>query len=519
MNNAKIILATPPTSSQRTAEETLAIEYLAAILRNAGYQTVTIDAWLRGIDCQKTVDLMFENGCPSVICISCYRSNLNQASEMIRSARVRSQNVLTVCGGYGPTFHDAEFLQAGFDVAVRGEAEAFLADLIAKMMSRDSLLSIPGISFVKNGKVVRTKRADPINNLDAIPFPERDEMPHVMRRKNPVHLCTSRGCNGNCSFCSVAAFNHGVIRKRWRSRSISNIVEEMQSVQKRFGTTHFKIVDDSFIEPPRDENWARDFATAVKAAGLNVRFRTQVRADRLTESIVRELASCGWLATGVGVENFSDSALLRMRKPAHAADNIRALELLRRYNVYTQIGLIMFDNMTTMDELLQNYQMLLRHPWVITKGVFTEMFAAEGTAFTRELKGVNLLSGGNTNQNYSYEIQDVQARRVYFMLKAWHKSHVLLYDQVIDPLTAPKIMSESGYKDVHRLCMGLFELDMGFFGKTVSQVAESPSGDVEMTESEIHLVADAHESIREKINNVYAREGLTYDGEFNPFLV
>lgn len=518
MSNTKIVLATPPTSSQRTAEETLALEYLAAVLRNVGYQAIIVDAWLRGISSQKAVDLMFESGDPSIICVSCYRSNLSQASEMIRLARFRSRNVMTVCGGYGPTFHDSEFLREGFDVAVRGEAEALIADLIAKMMSKDSLSTVPGISFVKDGELIRTERAKPIEDLDSLPYPERDEMLHVMRRGNPAHICTSRGCNGNCSFCSIAAFNNGVVSRRWRGRSISNIVEEILGVQERFGISHFKIVDDSFIEPPRDENWVRDFVAAIKAAGLNIRFRTQVRADRLTEPIVKNLVSCGWFATGVGVENFSDSALSRMRKSSRAADNIRALELLRRFNVYTQIGLIMFDDMTTMDELSQNYQVLCRHPWVITKGVFTEMFAAEGTAFTQRLKGADMLRGGGSNQNYSYEIRDTQARRAYFMLKAWHKSHSPLYDQVIDPITAPKIMSERGYEEVHELCMGLLKLDIGFFEKTISHIAKCPSGDMEMTGSEIRLAANAYARIRERINNIYVREGLTYDGEFNPFL-
>ncbi len=518
MSKPKIVLVTPPTTSQRTAEETLALEYLAAILRNAGYETFIVDAWLRGIDCQRAVGLIFEKGCPSIICMSCYRSNINRASEMIRLAKVMSRNVFTVCGGYGPTFHDVEFLQAGFDVAVRGEAEGILTGLIARMLSGESLLGVPGVSFLENGKIIRTERKESVNDLDSIPFPERDEMPFIVRRKNPVHICTSRGCNGNCSFCSVAAFNQGVMRKRWRGRSINNIVKEIRDIQTRFGTTHFKFVDDSFIEPPRDENWAKDFAAAIKVAELNIRFRTQVRADRLTDSIVESLVCCGWFATGVGVENFSDSALSRMRKPSRSADNIRALSLLRKYNVYTQIGLIMFDNMTTIDELSENYQALLEHPWVIIKGVFTEMFAAEGTAFTQGLKGAHLLSGDDKNQNYGYAIQDAQVRRVYAMLKVWHKSHAPLYDQVIDPLTAPKIMSENGYKEVHGLCINLLALDMKFFGKTLSHVATGIFDDAEMAESEIRLTAGVHASIREKINNVYVREGLTYDGEFNPFL-
>ncbi|MBU0768409.1 MAG: B12-binding domain-containing radical SAM protein [Proteobacteria bacterium] len=517
--SGKVVLATAPTVSQRTAEETLALEYLAAVLRRARYEVVIVDAWLRGIGCREAVNLMYKNGNPSVICVSCYRSNLDQASDMLRDVMGRSKNVHALCGGYGPTFHDVEFLKAGFDIAVRGEAEPIIADLIRAVLSGGRLADISGISFLQDGEVFRTKRTNPVTELDSIPFPERDEMPYVAGRKNPVHICTSRGCNGNCTFCSVAAFNRGIPGRRWRGRTIGNIVEEIRSIHERYGATHFKFVDDSFIEPPRDEKWMRDFADAIRRAGLDIRFRTQVRADRLTEPIVRELKSCGWFATNVGVENFSNSALSRMGKPARVDDNVRAIELLRKHDVYAQIGLIMFDDSTTMRELVENCQALCRHSWVVIKGVFTEMFAAEGTTFTSRLESADLLSGGNANQNYSYQVQDPLARRVHMMLKSWHKAHALLYDQVIDPITAPKVMSDAGYKEVHRLCTELLELDTRFFVKAISQVANVASSDEAFAELEIRSTAGTYAGIRERIDSIYGKEGLVYDGKFNPFLV
>lgn len=517
--NGKIVLATTPTVSHRTAEETLALEYLAAVLRGARYEVVIVDAWLRGIGYREAVDLMYKSGNPAVICASCYRSNLDQARIMLCDARSRSKNVPAVCGGYGPTFHDVEFLKIGFNVVVRGEAELVIADLIKTLLSGGRLADIPGISFVQDGEVFRTKRLSPVIELDSIPFPERDEMPYVVGRKNFVHICTSRGCNSNCTFCSVAAFNRGSPEKRWRGRTINNIVEEIRIIHENYGATHFKFVDDSFIEPPRDEKWARDFADAIRRAGLDIRFRTQVRSDRLTEPIVRELKSCGWFATNVGVENFSNSALARMGKPSRADDNVRAIELLRKHGVYAQIGLIMFDDSTTMRELVENYQALGQYDWVVIKGVFTEMFAAEGTTFTSQLKRADLLSGGNTNQNYSYQVQDSSARRVYMMLKSWHRSHASLYDQVIDPITAPKVVSNVGYEEVHQLCTELLKLDTQFFGKVISQVASVASGDEAFTESEIRSTADVYAGIRERITDLYGKEGLIYDGKFNPFLV
>lgn len=515
----RIVLITPHTISQRTAEETLALGYLTAILRRAGYRVTIIDAWLRGIIRQEIVDLAFEEDNPSIVCLSCYRSNLDQAKEIIESVKIKAKGVPIICGGYGPTFHDAEFLEAGFDVVVRGEAETIFVDLIRTILTKGRLFNIPGISFVVAGKIIRTKRIKGISNLETIPFPARDEMSHVIRRKNPVHICTSRGCNGNCSFCSVIAFNQGVNQKRWRGRPIDNIVTEIQDIYDRFGIDSFKFVDDSFIEPPRDENWIDGFAKAMEKLGLNIRFRTQVRADRLTEPIVRSLKNCGLFAVSVGIENFSNSALLRMRKPARSDDNFRAIELLRKYNVYTQIGLIMFDNLTTMDELIENYNALRRCNWVITKGIFTEMFAAEGTVFTRQLRGANLLVENGSNQNHTYDIRDILVSRAYAMLKSWHKSHALIFDQVIDPITAPKVLSNEGYVSVHKLCSELLRLDTNFFEKTISWVTDKPCcGDAEMVELEIRSATNCYKEIRRKINIIYQREGLIYDGVFNPFL-
>lgn len=515
----RIVLITPYAVSQRTAEETLALGYLAAILRRAGYQADIIDAWVRGIDCKEIADLVFEGGSPSVVCLSCYRSNLDQAEEIIKSIKIRAKEIRTVCGGYGPTFNDAKFLEAGFDVAVRGEAEAIFADLIGAIVAKKELFDIPGISFMAADEIIRTKRVKAVSDLDTIPFPARDEILSVVRRKNPVHICTSRGCNGNCSFCSVAAFSRGVVQKQWRGRSVENIALEIKDIHDRFGINCFKFVDDSFVEPPRDENWINSFAETIEKMGLSIRFRTQVRADRLTEPIVRSLKKCGLFAVGIGIENFSNSALSRMRKVARSDDNFRAIELLRKYDIYTQIGLIMFDNLTTMDELIDNFVALGKYSWVITKGIFTEMFAAEGTAFTQQLRNVNLLKDGGINQNYSYDVRDASASRAYKMLKSWHKSHALIYDQVIDPITAPKVLSNKGYEGVHELCSRLLKLDLSFFEKTISSVTcKSFSGDGDLTESEIRSTADCYEDIRKKINIIYQKEGLIYDGVLNPFL-
>jgi len=517
----KVALLTPPTRSHRTAEETLALGYLGAQLRNSSYEVRIVDGWLEQLNAEEMVDKIAIGGAPAIVGFSCYRSNLEQAKEVLGIVRERFGNIPSLCGGYGPTFHDEEFLTCGFTVAVRGEAENSIADLIDALLKDNDLAVIPGITFRKNGQIVRTERIEPITNLDLINMPARDTISSAINQHNFVHMSTSRGCTANCIFCSIIAFDRGGPRKvRWRQRSIKNIVAEVEALNKAHGVHHFKFVDDSFIEHPRDEHWAEELRDELLTRDLQIKFRTQVRADKLTPRLTRILKEAGWFSTSVGVENASSNALKRMGKSADQAQNLAALGMLEQNEIYVQMGMILFDPYTTMSELWENLTFLKTHPWPINKGVFTEMFAAEGTPFTRLGQKRGFLSDATNTQNYAYSIQDEQSRRMYAILKTWHRSHSTIYDWVIDPLTAPKVLPEDDYREAHALCKELQTLDLRFFERALLHVSDvsSASDDPDLVQESIYTSVPSYLAIENRIGILYARNGLKYEAEPNPFL-
>lgn len=516
-----VALVTPYVISHRTAEETLALGYLAAVLREGGYRVIVVDGWLRGIGPEEMVEYVASISSPDVVCMSCYRSNLEQARHLLRCFEEKFGKIPSICGGYGPTFHDTDFLEAGFLVAVRGEAEHLITSIIKSLINKEDPCGIKGISYKKEGRIVRTEAERPIINLDFIPFPERDEINYLSRRKNPAHVSTSRGCRAHCSFCSVAAFTAiGTKKEKWRGRSIKNIVDELRFLYEQFGITHVKFVDDSFIEPPRNECWADQFASAIAHYNIPLRFRTQVRADRLTLPMVKSLKKCGWFSTSIGIENAAATALGRMCKSATVQNNLNSLKWLHNNDVYVQMGMILFDPFTTMAELEENYYFLKDHDWVITKGIFTEMFAAKGTLFAKQLKRNNLVNAESLYESYRYEIHDPVTRRAYCMLKKWHRSHAQVYDWVIDSLSAPKVLPDIGYKEVHFLCRELLKKDIYFLKLTIDHVCKDSIG-----QEDDALVLDVikensmfYSGIEKVIRAIYFRFGLTYDGTLNPFL-
>ena len=517
--NRRVVMLTPHTLSHRTAEETLALGYLGRILREKGWDTVVIDAWLENLNPSQILERALDGKTPDLLCFSCYRSNLAEAKELLMFFHEKLGNIPSVCGGYGPTFHDEDFLNAGFTVSVRGEAEHIIAELVEALCRRSELGHIPGITFKDDdGKMVRTQKSVPVENLDLLLFPIRDTVESSVKRRNPIHICTSRGCMAHCTFCSVIAFTKDGLGSPWRSRSVENIVDELRSVVENYRVYHFKFVDDSFLEPPRDERWVESFAELLERQSLSIRFRTQVRADRLTPAIVRGLKRAGWFATSVGIENGSARALKRMGKSATVHDNLTALALLKEYGIYVQMGMILFDHMTNIGELEENYNFLTTHDWVVTKGIFTEMFAAQGTPFTRNLLKKDLLKVGLDNQNYSFDVQDSTARRVHHLLKEWHRAHAQTYDWVIDSISAPKVLPDEGYKEVHILCRELLHLDLMFFRTVLDFVKTDQKGDERLLAEEISTHAHQYITIRNATDGIYRTYDLVYDGILNPFL-
>ena len=140
-----------------------------------------------------------------------------------------------------------------------------------------------------------------------------------------------------------------------------------------------------------------------------------------------------------------------MNKSASLEDNKRALDILKKHGIYVQAGFILFDDNTTFEELKENYEFLREYDWIITKGIFSEMFAADGTLYTEKLKKEDKIVKNDVYDNNKYEIVDPKVKLTYNALKKWHKSHMKLYDMIIDPISAPKAIDETGEKSFYDL--------------------------------------------------------------------
>lgn len=520
MKKNKIILVTLAPKTHRTSEENLGIEYLKSSLVEKEFEVEIIDAWLNNLDVdvvytkimQEIKDVLF-------VGISSYMSNTAPTIELIQKLKTTDENIKIVCGGFGPTFYPQQYLKAKSDYIIRGEGEEAICELAHSILNGKEPNNVKNVGYIKDNNIILNYMRCLTDDLDSIPFPSRDTINIVLDKKSSVNMVTARGCSGNCEFCSVISFFRLSNGKVWRTRSIKNIVDEIELLYNN-GATHIKMVDDSFVDGTRDEKWCCEFADEIEKRNIKVKLRGQIRADKVTDSILKDLKRAGFFSFACGIENGSQTALSRMNKKATLEDNKKALELFKKHGYIVQMGYILFDKDTTFKELVENYEFMAKYDFAITKGIFSEMYSAEGTKLNDKLRENNDLEESDfIANNNKYVINDLLVRKIYNSLKLWHKSHSEIYDMTIDPLTAPKSIPETSMEDFYQYIMLLKKKDLEIFKNVLMMLKEYPDANVyDYIRHSIDNSLDEYQDIETHVKKLYKKNNLVYNADANPFI-
>ncbi|MBQ4535798.1 MAG: B12-binding domain-containing radical SAM protein [Clostridia bacterium] len=509
----KVYLVTFKPTSHRTAEENLGLQYLAAVLEKEGYKGEIRDAWLDETLSQDSIFSEIESEKENILFVATSSYMLNNKTTCDFISNLSRQNINVVAGGYGPTFEPEQFLRSGAGFVVIGEGEETILD-IAKFYEEGKIdKTISGTAYLDENSGVKLNSKRQIQtSLDDLPLPKRPYIKTIQARRSTVNVLTSRGCNGVCKFCSICAFLTKQNSKRWRCRSIDSIILELKHLKEQ-GCRTIKFIDDSFIEEERDETWCENFLKATKESGLDLQYRGSIRADKVNAKSMKFLRQAGFFSFSCGIENGSKTALKRMGKLASLEDNKKALKIFKKNKFFIQAGFILFDNKTTIQELEENYKFLKSHNWVVSKGIFSEMFAAVGTPFTKSLS----TSGETYFSNNIYQVEDEDARKCYNILKKWQAHHSEIYDMVIDPVSAPKDINKKEMKKYCRLMIQMKKVDLKFMKETLRCIKAQKSLD-ELFFAFENKYKIFFQNIEKKAKEYYKKDNLVYDGNINGFL-
>jgi hopanoid biosynthesis associated radical SAM protein HpnJ len=178
------------------------------------------------------------------------------------------------------------------------------------------LADIPGVSFLKDGKIVHNPDAPQIEDLDALPHVtevyKRDlniknyNVPFLLHPY--VSLYTTRGCPAQCTFCLWPQTLSG---HPWRKRSTDDVAAEMAKARQLWpDVKEFFFDDDTFnIQKARTV----ELCAKLKPLGLTWSCTSRVTTDFETLKAMKE-AGCRLLI--VGYESGDPQILKNIKKGA-----------------------------------------------------------------------------------------------------------------------------------------------------------------------------------------------------------
>lgn len=369
----KIILIVPPYIDKIEIPgirfdvniEDLGLGYLASYLRDKDYCDVEIlHCPLQNLDVKSTIDMLVEKK-PDIVGISLSFESTDYIGtlETARELRKRLHNVFIFIGGHAATFMYEQILREceEIDVVVLGEGEITTYQLIECIQNKRDIFSTSGIAFIKNGQVKINPQQKLIENLDELPFPSRDT--YKISKPEIALLESSRGCWGNCNFCSVPAFTKTGIGSIWRGRSVESIVSEMKAIIDTWGINKFDIIDDNFLgSGAMCSKKINAFCKAINDQHLDIEFYFSCRVDTISYMDFDKLVHAGLKKIFVGIESGCNSVLKRFGKKVTKEDNMRAIQIINKLELSGKFCLIMFDPWMTLEEFKETLEFLNNVP-------------------------------------------------------------------------------------------------------------------------------------------------------------
>ena len=242
----RVLLINPPSPEQLGAP-LLGLQYVAASSMARGCEVQVIDAAARYFNHDFAwIEDQAEAFSPHIVGFGLFTRWVWHAYKLVE--RFENRFPLLVSGGAHATVCPDETIERGFGVAVIGEAERAIGQIVDYIEGKIALDQVRGIRFRgSDGSVHAGRPAVFIDDLDSLALPQTAQplfdrywYDPSGREAIPGGILTSRGCPARCTFCANYVTGRG-----FRYRSSANVVAEVNSYHKLCGATFFPCWDDA----------------------------------------------------------------------------------------------------------------------------------------------------------------------------------------------------------------------------------------------------------------------------------
>lgn len=299
---------------------------------------------------------------PDLIGFSVFTSHYQWALGMARELK-KNMDIPIVFGGIHPTLvPEVVIREDAVDMVCVGEGEEPLLELLQSLKDTHKDYTIRNIWFKKDGKIISNEMRPLIQNLDLLPFPDRESLYAQLPRsysRYPIML-TSYGCPYRCTYCANNAIAEVYKGKGsyLRRRSPHNVIAELKEIKSKYKPRYILFMDDLFTF---SKDWLSDFASRYSNE-IDIPYSCLTHARFLDQEVCRllRLSKCNIVLLGLqsGCEKIRQEILDRKETNKEYR---RAVKFLRDAGIKFSLDNILnipFDTADTIKESLEFYNEL-----------------------------------------------------------------------------------------------------------------------------------------------------------------
>jgi radical SAM superfamily enzyme YgiQ (UPF0313 family) len=408
----KIFFATPPVSMEErygslagagSCLPSLGILFLAAATGHNGFPSALADAAALGLSSDELLKRVASER-PDVLGISATTFSIQHAAAFASRVRSVFPRILVVIGGPHVSAAPRETMERfpQFDVAVVGEGEETIVELLKALDGAIPLDGISGIVYRDSDRVIPTGRRPFIGDLDQLPYPAWDLLEGFPGRYPPAtfkvkklpaaSLVTSRGCPNRCIFCDRSVFGSNC-----HAFSAEYVLGMIRHLAEKYGVREFSFEDDTFITFKKR---LADICQGIIDLGLDISWTCLGRVNSIDPENLALMKRAGCWQISFGIESGSQDILTTIHKNVTLEQIRKALFLCRGAGILSKGFFIVGHPGETRETLKQSLDFALQLPLddisvtMLTPFPGTEIYerAAEFGTFDSDWSRMNLLN-------------------------------------------------------------------------------------------------------------------------------
>lgn len=333
----------------------------AALLKREGHDVSVIDANAERLTPEQVRARM---PAADVFIFQSAAGLINKDAVVADIAREKNKDVKVVLveNYVSPVFPE-RFLKdfPNIDVLVRGQVESVIPEIVKNFHQLDR---VNGIAFRQCGQVVETLEAEPVGNVNELPFMAYELFPMKkysmsflaapMYEKVVPGICmrTTRDCPYECTFCVIGSSIYRGYDKKWRVMSPERAVDEVEHVNKTYGLHGFFLWDETFT---LDQKRAMRICDEIIKRRLKIFWRCLTRVDCVNDDLLRKMGEAGCRMIEYGIESGSKEVRHLMNKKFTNAQVVQSVAWTKKAGIRANCDFIVgmpWESKETLKETL-----------------------------------------------------------------------------------------------------------------------------------------------------------------------